>query len=139
MGITGRVSIDEMNLPVSTPLPSSIRDITKGSVTDAHVGITASVAVESCKAIDLRAGSGIHAHFEITAGTGSWTIDLYGCPTSGGTYVPQYDADGGLLSRIAITSSRGWIWPAVGANYIKIVPTEVVDGATVNISITPIP
>ena len=139
MGITNRVSIDEMNLPVSTPLPSSVMGITKGLVTNAHTGITASVAVGSCVPIDLRAGSGIHGHFEITAGTGSWTIDLYGCPTVDGTYVPQYDVDGGLLSRIAITSSRGWIWPAVGANYIKIVPTEVVDGATVNISVTPIP
>jgi len=115
----------------------NVSRMSKGGITVAHSAITASVVLASCVEIDMRPYNGCRVEFLLTAGTGTWTISLYGSSQSGGTFVPEYDANNALMEISGLTSSRGFIWPIIGANFIKIVPTEVVDGATVTINVTP--
>lgn len=142
--ITQRASIDECNLSDLTPIPVNLTsrldyltdDIKiyggRTSYATAHSAITASVPVASCTQITNVVYTAVYVQVIIT-GTGSWTIDLYGAVASAGAMAPQYDADGTPLSQIALSASRGWTWPIVGAPYIKIVPTEVVDGSTLTV------
>lgn len=104
-----------------------------------HNGITASVAAGSCTEIDLTSYTALHVQFLLTAGSGSWTVALYGAYNSGGTFAPQYTYEKVPLSVTGLTASSGWLWDFVGVNYVKIVPTEDSDGATVSIIATPIP
>jgi hypothetical protein len=146
MAVERRVTIENAsdnpgNVSLATLLSAALGDtidvsqMSCGAVTAAHTGITATA---TSAAIDKQKYSGLFTQFLLTAGAGTWTISLTGCPTEGGTYVTLYDKDNVALSVSGLTASAGWTWPVVGAPYVKVVATEDSDGATVSVNVVPI-
>jgi hypothetical protein len=78
----------------------------------------------------------VQVDVEIT-GAGTWKIDLQGSRLSGGTFKAMYDTFGNQLTTNNITASRMQTFYIV-ADYIKVVATEVVDGATCTVYLTPV-
>lgn len=116
----------------------NVNKMSKGAILQT-TGIAATVALADCTERDFRNYSAANVQVEVTAGSGStWSIALYGAHTSGGTFLPQYDENGTQKIMTGITTGQGWTWPVVGANYIKLVPTETVNGSTITITVTPI-
>lgn len=129
------------NTPVSLATAlSSIYDtidvsrMGKGSVTIAHNAIT--VTATSAE-IDCRGNNGVDIDFTITAGSGKWNIEVQGCSVSGGTFKSIYlGRSSTSLKRQGLTANANFSFP-ITSNYIKIVATEITDGATVTINVTP--
>ena len=71
------------------------------------------------------------------AGTGTWTISIQGCKASGGTFKDIYDNNGSQLIASNITASRLQTFLVV-ADYIKVIATEVVSGATCTVNVIPV-
>lgn len=144
MAITSRVSVDECNLSAATPLPANlvtllsadydtinVNKMSKGAVTIAHNAITATATSAE---IDCRGGNAVHLEFEIS-GSGVWDLEVVGSAVSGGTFSNQYV--GGLkLERLGLSANAGFVVP-IGANYIKIVATEISGTAAVTVRVTP--
>lgn len=145
--LNDRIVLGETDLPDTTPVPTTlvtsissefdtinVSKMSKGGITVAHNAITATATSAE---IDCRGFNAGEINIEIISGSGTWQIDLLGCPVSGGTFVPLYDAYNALISFTGINSSRSIAIPIISSNFIKIVATEVVDGATVTIRFIP--
>ncbi len=134
-------SSGNLKASLGTALSSSIDSIdtakkSKGSTTLNHNAIPASVAEGSCTAIDCTGHDSIEAHCVITE-AGPWTLAVYGCPTSNGTFVSK-ECDNNAVQRTGITSSVSCQFPVGGSKYVKLVPTLAGGGSgTLTVNATP--
>jgi hypothetical protein len=74
-------------------------------------------------------------HVVIT-GTGTWNISLQASPESGGNFVDAYDGANKMTTG-DITSSRCVSFRGI-TDYLKVVATEVADGATCLVKVVPL-
>jgi len=110
-----------------------IDKIHKGNVTTAHSAIAATATSKFIKTKGFNA-----ALVKVTiAGTGTWKIDVQGCNTEQGTFVDVYDNYDNQLTTGNLTASRMRLFVGLPDN-IKIVATEVADGATCTVEVQPI-
>lgn len=70
-------------------------------------------------------------YFDITDGTGTWTIKIQG-KSPNGTYMDAYDINGNLMAISSITADKAQLIVGIPSNF-KIVATEDANGATVTI------
>jgi hypothetical protein len=73
----------------------------------------------------------------VISGSGTWKIDVQGELVSGGTFKDIYDNYDNQLTTGNITANRMRLFVAV-PKFIKIVATEVVNGATCTVNVMPI-
>jgi len=128
---------------ISSALPlSSSRDSidvakkSKGSVTTAHSAIEATTTSNE---IDCRGFNSVLMWITISAAQ-HWTFEVVGCVISGGTFLSCYElANTGLFAQMItpeIDASRIVVFHGI-PDYIKVVATEVDDGATVTVKVQP--
>lgn len=70
-------------------------------------------------------------------GTGTWKVDVQGRFDSNGVYMDIYDNTDAQLTTGNITSDRMKLFVGI-PSFIKIVATEVVDGATLTVRVLPL-
>ena len=126
--------------PLSKDIDSvDVAKMSKGGLLGAlgfvHSEITASVLLADCDELDCSGYNSVSVAAEITIAEKNWTFAIYGCHVSGGTFIP-WDDGATAMSR-QINASRGWTWKGI-PSYIKIVPTENEDGATVTVTAQPL-
>lgn len=150
--ITNRVSIDEMNLSDTTPLPVNlitalsseydtinVNKMSKGAVTVAHNAI---VATATSLELDCRGFNTISVECAVSAITsGNWLIELLGCAVTGGTfgkcYVQVYDGDFISQQTPNLTANGNYTFYFRGIpNFIEIKATRTTDG-TLTCTLTP--
>jgi hypothetical protein len=71
------------------------------------------------------------------SGSGTWKVDIQGSRLLGGTYKDIYDNNGNQLTTGNITASRIQSFFIV-SDFIKIVATEVANGATCTVNVIPV-
>ena len=71
--------------------------------------------------------------FNLTAGTGTWTIKIQSRVPETNTFVDHYDNNGNLLAISSATASQSKFMVGIPDDF-KIVATEDVDGGTVTIA-----
>ena len=105
--------------------------IARGKKVTVMSGITVSTTSANQ---DSRGHNAILLYFNMTAGTGTFTVKIQGkVPDTVDTYVDVYDNNDNLLAMSSVTASQGKF--LVGLPYdFKIVATEDVDGATVTVA-----
>jgi hypothetical protein len=150
MAISNRVSVDECNLPDSTPIPTklvtalssefdsiNVAKMSKGQLqTATALGLSGMTATTTSNEIDCREFNGLEIDFGI-AGTGKWEVEITGCSISGGTFKSVYLGRSSTpLKRSNLTANSIFSFP-ITSNYTKIVATEITNGATVTINATP--
>jgi hypothetical protein len=91
-------------------------------------GITATTTT---KPLDCHNANAIILYFNLTAGSGTWTVKIQG-KASDGTYIDMYDVNGNAMELTGVTADKAQIFVGI-PNEFKIVATEDVDGATVSI------
>lgn len=79
----------------------------------------------------------VSANFTAGAGVGYFNISLQGKFEAGGTYMDLYDNNDNKLETGSITANRIKLFAAV-SDFVKVVATEVTDGATVTVKVQPI-
>lgn len=110
-----------------------VNKMSKGAVTVAHNAI---IATATSSEIDCRGFNALDIQFEVTAGSGKWDIETTGAAISGGTFKSQF-VGSTKAKRLGLTANTGFILP-ISMNYCKIVATEIDNGATVTIRVTPL-
>ncbi len=152
MGITSRVSIDEINVSDTTPLPSSlvtslsseydtidVAKMSKGGVIVAHDAI---VATATSAAIDCRGFNTISVECAVSAITsGNWVIEILGCAIAGGTfgncYTPKDDGTFVQQKTPVLNANGNTTYYFCGIpNYVKTKATRTTDG-TLTCKVTP--
>lgn len=106
-----------------------VAKMSKSGMITAHNAIAATATSVS---INAKGFNTVFVRIVIT-GTGTWKIDVVGSPDSGGTYVDCYDGATQLTTG-NLTASRGVLFRGI-PDYIKIVATEVADGATCTVDL----
>jgi hypothetical protein len=108
----------------------------KGAVTLAHSGISATttstvINCEGYNAILIQA---------IFSATQNWTFKVQGCMTENGTYTDIYElANTGSMAAMSYQTNASKMFLFKGIpDYVKIVATEDVNGATVTVYAQPI-
>lgn len=127
---------ERLKVTLATTLSKDTDSIDVGKMSKGGVVAFASVAVDTTTAeVNCRGYNAIKVWIEIT-GTGTWTVAIKDCATSGGTFVDSYD--GSTKHEIAgITSSRSILFRGIG-DYVKIYADETADGATCVIKVQPL-
>lgn len=110
----------------------NVNKMSKGGITQ-DTGKTASYTGDE---IDFRGHNAAHVQFEITAESGRVDIEILESEISGGTFSSQ-KANGYLKKITGLTANCGFIVPVSGT-YAKLDVTEIVDGATVSITVIPV-
>jgi hypothetical protein len=110
-----------------------ISEMSKGLITTVHSAITATATSAE---IDVTGFNAVLVSVLIT-GTGTWKADVQGRFDATGTVMDIYDNSDNQLTTGNLTASRMKLFVAV-PNFIKIVATEVVDGATCTVRIQPL-
>jgi hypothetical protein len=110
-----------------------ISGIDKGLITKTHNAIEATATGEE---IDVSGFNAILVETKIV-GVGTWKIDIQGRLDGAGTYADLYDNNDNQLTTGNLTASRIKLFAAV-PNLIKVVATEVADGATCTVRVQPI-
>ena len=100
----------------------------RGIKVNAHTGIAATT---TSMEIDSKGHNAIILYFIITAGSGTWTIKIQG-KSPLGTFVDMYDLNGNLMAISSVTANKAMQFVGIPNNF-KIVATEDVNGATVNV------
>ena len=151
-GITNRVSVDEMNLPDTTPLPANlvtglsseydtidVSKMSKGGITVAHNAITATA---TSLEIDCRGFNTISVECAVSAITsGNWLVEILGCAVSGGTFGECYSPkDDGTFAqqKTPVLNANGtttYYFRGI-PNYVKVKGTRTTDG-TLTCTVTP--
>jgi len=152
MGITNRVSIDEINVGNATPLPANlvtllsseydtidVNKMSKGGVVVAHNAITATATSSE---IDCRGFNTISVECAVSNITsGNWLIEILGCALSGGTFgncfAPKDDGTF-VQQKTPVLSANGsttYYFRGI-PNYVKIKATRTTDG-TLTCTVTP--
>ena len=108
--------------------------MTKGAVTTAHSAITDTATSAE---IDCRGYNSLLVHFVSDANDKTWTISVLGAMSSGLTFVPLLDKATGLAVSEITTDISGFFVISNIPDYVKIVATEVDDGATVTVKVQP--
>lgn len=119
------------------PLLSSVDSIdvskmTKAGITVAHSAIEATATSSE---IDCDGFNSVLLHVVIT-GTGTWKIDVQCSPVSAGTFINAYDGTTQLTTG-NLTASACMLFRGI-MDYVKIVATEVADGATCTVTVQPL-
>lgn len=109
-----------------------VAKMSKGAVTTAHSAIAATATSAE---IDCRGFNSLLVAWSSDATDKTWTIGLIGSMTSGGTFVAHLDAAGAAI--VYTTDISGWYTVTGIPDYVKIVATEVDNGATVSCSVQP--
>ena len=109
-----------------------VAKMSKGAIIIAHDAITATTTSAE---IDCRGYNSLLVAWSSDATDKTWTIGLIGSMTSGGTFVAHLDAAGAAI--VYTTDKSGWYTVTGIPDYVKIVATEVDDGATVSCSVQP--
>jgi hypothetical protein len=110
--------------------------IYKGAVTTAHNAI---VGTTTSAAIDCRGYNSTLIQATISV-SHNWTFSVQGCLTSSGTFTDWYEqANTGVMTLMSYqtNASKGFVFKGV-PDYVKIVATEDVDGATVSVFVQPL-
>jgi len=108
-------------------------NVYKGNVITAHSAISATATSAQ---IDCKGKNAVLVSILIT-GTGTWKFDIQGRLDGSGTYMDIYDNADSQLTTGNLTASRMKLFVAI-PDMIKIVATEVVDGATCTVRVQPI-
>ena len=108
--------------------------MTKGPITTAHSAITANATSDE---IDCRGYNSLLVHFVSNSSILTWTISVQGAMGSGLTFVPLLDKATGLAVSEITTDISGYFVISNIPDYIKIVATEIDDGATVTCKVQP--
>lgn len=109
-----------------------IEKILKSNPITVHSAIAATATSSE---IDCRFYNGILLEVSIS-GTGTWKADIKGSMVSGNSFVDVYDGSTQMTSG-NLTTSRIFYFKGV-PDYIKVVATEVSDGATCTIKVQPL-
>jgi hypothetical protein len=152
MGITNRVSIDEINVGNATPLPANlvtllsseydtidINKMSKSGVVVAHNAITATATSSE---IDCRGFNTISVECAVSAITsGNWVIEILGSALSGGTsgncFAPKDDGTF-VQQKTPLLNTNGtttYYFRGI-PNFVKILATRTTDG-TLSCRVTP--
>jgi hypothetical protein len=113
-----------------------IDKVNKGNVTTVHNAISATA---TSAAIDCRGKNGLLMQVEFSAAA-NWTFKIQGSLTQHGTYADWYEqANTGVMKAMSYqtNASKGFTFKGV-PDWVKIVATEDVDGATVTVKAQPI-
>ena len=122
-------------LPLDSSLDSiDVDKMTKGAITTAHSAITDTATSAE---IDCRGFNSLLVHFVSDANDKTWTISVQGAMGSGQTFVPLLDKATGLVASEITTDISGYFTISNIPDYVKIVATEVDDGATVTVTVQP--
>ncbi len=108
----------------------SITKMPKGIEKTAHSAITATATSEYFNMIGY---SLLLIETDFTAGSGTWEVSVLGCLTETGTYVPWNEGTA-ELSTGSLTADSGNAFKGI-PNFIKILATESVDGATITVRV----
>lgn len=119
-------------LGLTTSDQINVAMMSKGNVTLAHNAISATATSSEIPTVGYNAVL-IHV---VISGTGTWNVKVQNSPTSGGTFVDAYDGST-QLSTGDITASRCVLFRGI-TDYIRIVATEVADGATCTVRVIPV-
>lgn len=132
----GRVHVNmHMGEVLSALLDSiDVAKMSKGAVTTAHSAIAATATSSE---IDCRGFNSLIIHWVSDQTDKTWTISVEGAMGSGLTFVPLLDKATGLAASEITTDISGWFVISNVPDYIKIVATEVDDGATVTCKVQP--
>jgi hypothetical protein len=152
MGITNRVSIDEINVGDTTPLPANlvtllsseydtidVNRMSKSGVVVAHNAITATATSAE---IDCRGYNTISVECAVSAITdGNWLIEVLGSALSGGTFgncfAPKDDGTFIQQKTPTLNANGNTTYYFRGIpNYVKIAATRTTDG-TLTCRVTP--
>lgn len=110
-----------------------IEKMPKGNAVVAHNAIEGTTTSGE---ISVKGYNAAFVSVDIT-GTGTWKIDLQGKLSASGTYMDLYDNNDNQLTTGNLTADRIKLFVAI-PDYIKVVATEVVDGATCTVRVQPI-
>ena len=122
-------------LPLDSSLDSiDVDKMSKGAITTAHSAITETATSAE---IDCRGYNSLLVHFVSDASDKTWTISVEGAMGSGLTFVPLLDKATGLAASEITTDISGYFTISNIPDYVKIVATEVDDGATVTVKVQP--
>jgi hypothetical protein len=111
-----------------------VAKMSKGAIIIAHDAITATTTSAE---IDCRGYNSLLVHFGSDASDKTWTISVLGAMGSGLTFVPLLDKATGLAASEITTDISGFFVISNIPDYVKIVATEVDDGATVTVKVQP--
>ena len=114
-----------------------VAKMSKGSVLTVHSSLTSTTTSAE---VDCRGYNSILVQVTQT-GTGTWTYSIQGSLISGATFFDCYEQTntGSMMqmSYSGVTSSRMFLFKGI-PDYIKVVATETVDGATVSVQVQPL-
>ena len=131
------------NIPVELahPLDKNIDSIdagrmSKGAVTTTHSAITATATSEE---VDCSGYNSALVEVAISVAS-NWTFKVQGSLTSGGNFVDCYEqSNTGVMVAMSYQTNTSRIFLFKGIpDYIKVVATEDVDGATVTVKVQPL-
>lgn len=105
---------------------------TRGNVKTVHSAISATATSSE---IQITGYNAVMVSCDIT-GTGTWKVDIQGRLDSNGVVMDLYDNNGNQLTTGNITADRMQLF-LVCPELIKVVATEVADGATLTVTIQP--
>ena len=109
-----------------------VAKMSKGAVTTAHNAITATATSAE---IDCRGFNSLIIHWVSSAIDKTWTIQIAGATGSGLTFAPWITSIG--VDNTYTTDITGFFVVQGIPDYIKIIATEVDDGATVTCKVQP--
>lgn len=122
-------------LPLSHTIDSiDVAKQSKGAVTTAHSAITATATSAE---IDCRGFNSLLVHWVSNQTDKTWTISITGATISGLTFVPLLDKTTGLAASEITTDISGFFVISNIPDFLKVVCTEVDDGATVTCKVQP--
>lgn len=108
---------------------SSLIQMAQGTKKVVLNGITATTTSEP----NISNGhNAIRVYFNITVGTGTWTIKVQG-KSPNGTYTDCYDSNGVQMIMSSLSADRSQAFICLPDKF-RIVVTEDVDGATIDVS-----
>ena len=110
--------------------------MSKGSVTTAIDGANANT---TSAPIDATGFNAVLVYFT-TSAKNNWTVKVQGCDTRNGTYADVYEqANTGAMAAMSYQLDANKIFLFKGIpDWIKVVATEDVDGATVSVKVQPL-
>lgn len=125
---------DEAGKPINRRNPMPV-GLAKGSVITAHNAITATATSAE---IDCRGYNAALVEVVLSAAK-NWTFKVQGCMVSGGTFVDVHElANTGSMAAMSYQTDASKMFVFKGIpDYIKIVATKDVDGATVTVKAQP--
>jgi hypothetical protein len=114
-----------------------IDNIYKGNVVTAHSAITATAISNK---IDCRGKNAVLIQALISVAAQNWTFKVQGSMTENGTYTDCYElANTGSMALMSYQTNASKMFLFKGIpDWIKIVATEDVDGATVTVNVQPL-